>query len=94
MRGDVWGAVTQPHNLVDNANTKQYLNSVKAAAMEHLRAMEHAPGVCMHEVPPDHWLPDMDEEHDDDPDQRMTQRQRDKTIVSDSEYYSDVGERG
>jgi len=84
----------QPHNLVDNANTKAYLNSVKAAAMEHLRAMEHAPGVSMHEVPPDHWLPDMDEEQDDHPDQRMTQRQRDKTIVSDSEYYDDVGERG
>jgi hypothetical protein len=47
-----WGEAcgTQPHNLVDNANSKAYINSVKAAAMEHLRAMEHAPGVCMHEV--------------------------------------------
>lgn len=45
-------------------------------------------------MPPDHWLPDMDDEVEDDPDQRMSQRQRDKVLVSDSEFYDDVGERG
>mmetsp|Transcript_33202 Transcript_33202/g.63734 ORF Transcript_33202/g.63734 Transcript_33202/m.63734 type:complete len:430 (+) Transcript_33202:466-1755(+) len=84
----------QPHGIVDNTNTKAYMNNVKQTVMEHLRAIEHAPGVQMHEVPPDHFLPEFEEDYEEtDPDERMSQRDRDRLVVGDSEFYDDVGER-
>jgi len=37
--------------------------------MENLRALEHAPGVAMQEVPPDSMIPEFDED-DLNPDER------------------------
>ena len=52
----------QPTNYIENLNTKTYLQDVKQKVMEHLRSIEHAPGVAMHEVPPDSMIPEFDED--------------------------------
>mmetsp|Transcript_6903 Transcript_6903/g.11937 ORF Transcript_6903/g.11937 Transcript_6903/m.11937 type:complete len:429 (-) Transcript_6903:495-1781(-) len=86
----------QPHSIVDNTNTKAYMASIKQSCMEHLRAMEHAPGVQMQEIPPDHFLPDYDAEEEyeeEDPEQRLSERERDRMVVRDNEYYGDVATR-
>mmetsp|Transcript_18038 Transcript_18038/g.39400 ORF Transcript_18038/g.39400 Transcript_18038/m.39400 type:complete len:430 (-) Transcript_18038:364-1653(-) len=84
----------QPQSIVDNTNSKAYMTSIKQSCMEHLRAMEHAPGVQMQEIPPDHFLPTYDEDADeDDPDQRISERDRDKMVVRDNEFYDDVATR-
>jgi histone deacetylase 1/2 len=89
-------AQLQPHSIVDNTNTKAYMASIKQSCMEHLRAMEHAPGVQMQEIPPDHFLPDYDAEEEyeeEDPEQRLSERERDRMVVRDNEYYGDVATR-
>eukprot|EP00301_Raphidiophrys_heterophryoidea_P017916 c2914_g1_i1.p1 GENE.c2914_g1_i1~~c2914_g1_i1.p1 ORF type:complete len:450 (-),score=130.21 c2914_g1_i1:1153-2451(-) len=77
----------QPSNM-ENLNTPKHLEKCMIQLMENLRAMEHAPGVVMHEVPPDYYLPD-DNDDDDDPDVRISQRVEDKMVVRDEEYYDD-----
>ncbi len=39
--------------------------------MENLRCLDHAPGIAMHEVPPDFYMPEEDEDADD-PDMRLS----------------------
>jgi hypothetical protein len=50
-----YGPLYQLHNpmqsKIHNQNTVQYLNQVKEHAMEHLRHLECAPSVQMHQVP-------------------------------------------
>ena len=52
----------QPTNYIENLNTKSYLQDIQQKVLENLRALEHAPGVAMHEVPPDSMLPEFDED--------------------------------
>jgi len=84
----------QPHSIVDNMNTKAQLNVLRQSVMEHLRAIEHAPAVQMQEIPPDHFLPEFDDNYEEgDPEDRISQQERDQMIVGDNEFYDDVGER-
>lgn len=58
-----------PHrDVIENVNSKVYLNNVKTEVLENLRMLEGAPGVQMHELPPEHQLPDLDD--DESPDER------------------------
>lgn len=58
-----------PHkDVIENVNSKVYLNNVKTEVLENLRMLEGAPGVQMHELPPEHQLPDLDD--DENPDER------------------------
>ncbi|KAL6841214.1 hypothetical protein ACP4OV_028987 [Aristida adscensionis] len=70
----------------DNYNSKTYLSSIKVQVMECLRSIQHAPGVQMQEVPPDFYIPDIDED-ELDPDERVDQHTQDKQIHRDDEYY-------
>lgn len=53
---------------IENLNSKVYVNNVKMEVLENLRMLEGAPGVQMHELPPEHQLPDLDD--DENPDER------------------------
>ena len=54
-------------------------------AVEHLRKLEHAPSVAMQQVPPEHMLPEVDE--DEWPDVRYGKFGRDKVVQRDDEWY-------
>ncbi|KAK9734534.1 hypothetical protein RND81_04G146300 [Saponaria officinalis] len=69
-----------------NRNSRQYLSSIKTEVMENLRHIQHAPSVQMQEVPPDFYIPDL-EEKEDNPDVRINRRKRDRYIQRDDEYY-------
>ena len=74
-----------PNTAMDNNNTKNYLNNVKQAVLEHLRCLDAAPGVAMQQVPPEHMLPELDE--DQWPDTRFGKWGRDKVVQRDDEWY-------
>jgi histone deacetylase 1/2 len=79
----------QPTNYIENLNTKTYLQDVKQQVMENLRALEHAPGVGMHEVPPDSMIPEFDED-ELNPDERYGGAAgMDKLVFGDDEFYED-----
>lgn len=71
---------------MENLNSKTYLSAIKVQVMENLRAIQHAPSVQMHEVPPDFYIPDIDED-ELNPDERMDQHTQDRQIQRDDEYY-------
>ncbi|CAM6126040.1 unnamed protein product [Calypogeia fissa] len=73
-------------NQMENQNGKTYLSTIKMQVLENLRSIQHAPGVQMHEVPPDSYFPEFDED-DINPDERMDQHTQDKHIQNDAEYY-------
>ncbi|XP_074289128.1 histone deacetylase 9-like [Silene latifolia] len=76
-----------PSGYIENMNSKSYLTSIKMQVMENLRRIQHAPNVQMHEVPPDFYIPDFDE-NEENPDERINQQTRDKLIQRDDEYYN------
>jgi hypothetical protein len=59
-----YGPLYQLHNpmqsKIHNQNTSQYLNQVRETAMEHLRHLECAPSVQMHQVPADFFVEDIE----------------------------------
>lgn len=71
---------------MENMNSKTYLSAIKVQVLENLRAIQHAPSVQMHEVPPDFYIPDIDED-ELNPDERMDQHTQDRQIQRDDEYY-------
>ena len=76
-----------PHAVMENANSRQQLAAVKTAALEHLRSLEAAPGVAMHELPPETALPELDD--DEWPDVRYGRWGRDREVARDDEFYED-----
>ncbi|XP_049931525.1 histone deacetylase 9 isoform X5 [Nymphaea colorata] len=74
------------HGNIENLNSKSYLSTIKMQVLENLRCIQHAPGVQMQEVPPDFYIPDIDED-EQNPDERVDQHTRDKQIQRDDEYY-------
>ncbi|KAF3779053.1 Histone deacetylase 9 [Nymphaea thermarum] len=74
------------HGNIENLNSKSYLSTIKMQVLENLRCIQHAPGVQMQEVPPDFYIPDIDED-EQNPDERIDQHTRDKQIQRDDEYY-------
>ena len=77
-----------PNHTIENGNSKARLASVRAAVMENLRQLEHAPSVQMAIMPPDRLLPDVDDE-DVDPEARGSDGQRDRAIARDDEWFGD-----
>ncbi|XP_073286652.1 histone deacetylase 9 isoform X1 [Primulina huaijiensis] len=79
-------SLKSPSGHMENMNTKSYLNSIRQQVCENLSSIQHAPGVQMHEVPPDFYIPDIDEDAQN-PDKRIHRQTRDKQIQRDDEYY-------
>jgi histone deacetylase 1/2 len=82
----------RPSNM-DNANSREYLSKIRDQCLENLRRTQHAPSVQMTDVPRDSLggmndddeaaLDDQDE--DEYPDRRNTQRRADKYIEKNGE---------
>ena len=77
----------EPTNYIENLNNKTYMHEVKKEVMENLRAIEHAPGVAMHEVPPDSMIPEFDEDDLNYDERYGGQFGLDKIVDRDDEYY-------
>lgn len=77
----------EPTNYIENLNNKTYVHEVKKEVMENLRAIEHAPGVAMHEVPPDSMIPEFDEDDLHYDERYGGQFGLDKIVDRDDEYY-------
>ena len=77
----------EPTNYIENLNNKTYVHEVKKEVMENLRAIEHAPGVAMHEVPPDSMIPEFDEDDLNYDERYGGQFGLDKIVDGDDEYY-------
>ncbi len=78
-----------PNHGLENANSRAHLTAVKAAVLENLRALEHAPGVAMQQMPPDTMLPELDE--DEWPDVRYGRWGRDREVQRDDEWFEGDG---
>lgn len=46
-----------PSGVVENLNSRSYLQGIKQKVFEQLRGLEGAPSVAMHRLPPDAYLP-------------------------------------
>ena len=77
----------KPTNYIENLNNKTYMHEVKKEVLENLRAIEHAPGVAMHEVPPDSMIPEFDEDDLNYDERYGGQFGLDKIVDRDDEYY-------
>lgn len=77
----------EPTNYIENLNNKTYMHEVKKEVLENLRAIEHAPGVAMHEVPPDSMIPEFDEDDLNYDERYWGQFGLDKIVDRDDEYY-------
>ncbi|KAJ1664001.1 histone deacetylase (class I) Clr6 [Coemansia sp. RSA 1813] len=80
---------------MDNANTPEYLQKTVAIIDDHLRDLPHAPSVQIHATPRD-WAEDSSDneiddcELDENPERKMSARQRDARVVPLTElYYSE-----
>eukprot|EP00850_Spirogloea_muscicola_P006276 SM000029S10571 [mRNA] locus=s29:944498:948259:+ [translate_table: standard] len=73
-------------NTMENANSKSYLSNIRVMVLENLRNLIHAPSVQMHEVPPDTYIPEYDED-DIDPDERLPVLAQDRLVAREDEYY-------
>ncbi|KAG9288262.1 hypothetical protein G9A89_021293 [Geosiphon pyriformis] len=73
-----------PSNNMENLNTPAYLEDMKAKVFENLRHIPFAPSVQMQEVPRNYGS-DNDDSEDEDPDIRISQRQRDSHVVPETE---------
>ncbi|KAI8323252.1 histone deacetylase Clr6 [Martensiomyces pterosporus] len=86
-----------PASNMDNANTPEYLDKIFTQIAEHLRNVPHAPSVQMQEVPRD-WPEESegeedDEEMDEEPETKVTRRQKEARVVPHTEVYeSDTDE--
>jgi len=68
----------------DNLNSKQYLENVKIKVLENLRLLQGAPGVQMHEVPPD-----MSFMNDEAESEEAEEMERPRLITDVREFYDD-----
>jgi histone deacetylase 1/2 len=78
----------EPSNM-ENQNSREYLEKHLVQLMENLREKEHAPNVAQYTPPPDHQMPEEDED-ELDPDQREHAQEQDKRIYNKAEYYDDT----
>lgn len=65
-----WKLHLQPNPTMDNLNSRQYLEGIKAQVLENLRALQGAPSVQMAQMPPALHSDDEQDEDRDDPEQR------------------------
>eukprot|EP01102_Stenamoeba_stenopodia_P009700 TRINITY_DN2868_c0_g1_i2.p1 TRINITY_DN2868_c0_g1~~TRINITY_DN2868_c0_g1_i2.p1 ORF type:complete len:515 (-),score=87.52 TRINITY_DN2868_c0_g1_i2:82-1626(-) len=76
-----------PSNM-ENQNSQEYLDKLRAKILDNLRNLPHAPSIPMREAAPDpsNQYADSDfEDEFDDPDSRYSQRMRDSKIAAEGE---------
>jgi len=81
-----------PSNMT-NQNSQQYLDKIKVTLLENMRMLPCAPGVQMQDIPEDAITHDSDDEDKEDPEKRISQKQRDKKIAC-TEEFSDSEDEG
>lgn len=78
---------------MDNYNSPEYLDQTKSALLQYLKDLPHAPSVGIHEREreslPAALVYGDDRELNPDPEQRYSQRELDRMIQHDSEFYHD-----
>ena len=74
-----------PSNMT-NQNSQQYLDKIKVNLLENMRMLPCAPGVQMQDIPEDAFTHESDDEDKDDPEKRISQKQRDKKIACTEEF--------
>lgn len=72
---------------VENQNSREYLLQIQRQIEEHLRKLPGAPSVQMAEMPPDMAPAGPEDDDEDDPNDRLPQRQQDLARESKLEYY-------
>lgn len=72
----------------DNANSKQYLETITRHVYDNLKMVQHSPSVQMHDIPGDAF-PSQDSALLDelDPDVRVSQMEEDRRVEPANEYY-------
>ena len=60
---------------IENQNTRQYLDTIKATVIDNLRLLPHSPSVQMQQVPPD--MLSMEVTMETNPDERNPQNEMD-----------------
>ena len=64
---------------IENQNTRQYLDTIKATVIDNLRLLPHSPSVQMQQVPPD--MLSMEVTMETNPDERNSQSEVDSRFV-------------
>ncbi|KAI8926804.1 hypothetical protein BC831DRAFT_511376 [Entophlyctis helioformis] len=83
-----------PSTNMENMNSREYLDRMKAKILENLRHVNFAPSVQMHNVPNDMYASsDEDDDDNDSKDRRISQRMTDKRRIPDNEL-SDSEDEG
>ncbi|KAI8910871.1 hypothetical protein EDD86DRAFT_203815 [Gorgonomyces haynaldii] len=80
-----------PATNMENMNSKEYLEKMKTKILEHLRHIDFAPSVQMHQVP--HDMYSSDDEEEESKDKRISQKMSDKRRVPENEL-SDSEDEG
>lgn len=75
----------QPWTTLENINTQADLEQTKRKIFQYLSAIDHAPSVQMHKLPPETYIPQFDD--DVDLDTRFSQEERDLVTEHDAELY-------
>ncbi|CAG8495767.1 17130_t:CDS:10, partial [Cetraspora pellucida] len=76
---------------MENKNTREYLEKITVKVFENLDRSRHTPSVQLQDIPGKSY--EFDEHSDDDnPDERISRRLRDKHIAPDNEYYDSSDE--
>jgi len=73
-----------PAEMMNN-NPKEELERLKSRVLQNLSTLDHAPSVQMQQVPPDFMI--APEEDEQDPETRVTQKDEDKMIEKENEYF-------
>lgn len=81
--GPEYSLFISPTNM-ENKNSAEYLEKNKIELFEVLRELPHVPSVQFHETPRDI---DRDDVEEGDPDQRVSQREKDRSIIRKGEFY-------
>jgi len=76
-----------PNDMV-NYNTREELERTKVLVLQNLSQLDHAPSVQMQQVPPDLLTLDDPTEDQADPDVRISQKEEDKMVIKETEFYS------
>eukprot|EP01080_Neovahlkampfia_damariscottae_P010255 gene10255-2674_t len=75
-----------PPGTGKNYNSREYLATKRNQILENLRQLKGAPSVQMHEIPPDTFYEE-DDEDDIDPDVREPEQIKDQIIEKSTEFY-------
>ena len=72
-----------------NLNSREELEKTKIKVLQTLSQLTHAPSVQMQQIPPDWYIVNYEQEVQSDLDLRMTQKDQDKYVEAENEFYDD-----